>query len=326
MTRRPVRSAAPGSGPPRTKTLSIISHPSSTATTPASSAYPSTYASEAETDDDVNKLSISSLTLDTPLRPLQRPSKPAPPKPFPFLSLPSELRIKIYAYFFSEVSEVLDLGPDNYKRCHKKLGLMRTCRQINSEATFLFYSSRTFRLFPTYPGRYFKSKKPILARLSKRQRQCLTSIELRLGPGWSAPPRGWVVNDALGLSDCVNVRTLNVFVEIDPGDGVLKNFRRADGFYEGFSHNLLLAALGQLPSVHTIRFDAWPSVTKKGPMMRTLFDAAKQSDLMITWGPERGWTGAPDDDNDEPPAQPQELYIDGIPISGFAAHNVVAVA
>lgn len=290
-----------------------------------SSAYPSTYASEAETEDDVNRLNIAALTIDTPLRPFRRAPK-VPSQPFPFLSLPSELRIKIYGYFFADVNEVLDLGPDNYKRCHKKLALMRTCRQINNEATSLFYSSRTFRLFPTYPGRYFKSKKPILSRLSARQRQCLTSIELRLGPGWNAPPRGWVVNDALGLSDCVNVRTLNVFVEIDPGDSVLKNFRRADGFYEGFSHNLLLATLERLPSVDTIRFDAWPSVSKRGMMMRTLFDAARESDLMITWGPERGWKGSPDDDSDEPPAKQQDLYLDGIPISGFAAHSVVAVA
>ncbi|KOS20184.1 hypothetical protein ESCO_006188 [Escovopsis weberi] len=230
------------------------------------------------------------------------PPKPprVPAQPFNFLSLPSELRIKIYDYFFEDLGEdVLDLGPGNWKRIHKKLALMRVCRLIHEEATHFFYSTQTFRIFPTFPGRYFKSKKPLLARLKPHQRECLTSLELRLGPGWNAPPRGWAVNDALGLADCVNVRLVTVFVECDPSDGVFKGFRRSEGFYEGFCRNLLQDVLSGIPNVRVLRFDAWSSVKKSGAMMQTLLGVAAQWKGLVRWGPERGWT-----DEDEGEGEP----------------------
>ncbi|OAA80713.1 hypothetical protein LEL_00258 [Akanthomyces lecanii RCEF 1005] len=283
-------------------------------------------ASGSVTETEEVTFSIASLTLDTPLRPFQkRKPKPLEP-PFPLLSLPSELRIKIYEYFFADITEVLDLTRENHKRIHKRLGLMRTCRLISNEATHFFYSTRTFRLFPTTPGRFFKTKKPLLARLSPRQRRCLTKIEMRLGPGWSAPPAGWVVNDALGLKDCIHVHTLAVFVEVDPSDNIFNNFRRADGFYEEFSRKLLANTLDGLPSVHAIEFDAYESVQKRGAMMRSLFSIATKSEKVITWGPERGWFGTPEDP--EPPTRNgvPNRYLDSIPITGFTAQSFVAVA
>ncbi|KAK4176360.1 hypothetical protein QBC36DRAFT_10051 [Triangularia setosa] len=273
--------------------------PSSNAT-PVSSAYPSTYASEAEHDleDDVLKkmhgLSISDTPGDSYTAAMVK-KKAEIKKPFRFLDLPAELRITIYGYYFADVDHVLDLDPANYKRIHKKLGLMRTCKTIYYEATHMFYSSRTFRLFPTHPGRYFKTKKPLLARLKPRQRNCLTSLELRLGPGWSKPPRGWVVNPALGLADCVNVRKLTVFVECDPSDGIFNGFRRHDGYYEGFSTNLLNGVLDEMPFIDCLTFDAWSSVKKSGAMMRTLIELAYLRGLSIRWGPERGWTDFDDE-------------------------------
>ncbi|KAM3515165.1 hypothetical protein MY11210_001177 [Beauveria gryllotalpidicola] len=247
-------------------------------------------------------------------------------KVFPLLLLPSELRIKIYEYFFADITEVLDLTRENHKRIHKKLGLMRTCRLISNEATHFFYSTRTFRLFPTTPGRYFKTKKPLLARLSARQRRCLTKIEMRLGPGWSAPPAGWVVNAALGLQDCIHVHILAVYVEVDPSDNIFDEFRRADGFYEEFSRELLASTLKGLPSVRTIEFDAYKSVQKRGAMMRSLFSIATESGKAITWGPDRGWFGAPEDP--EPPTKNgvPNRYLNSIPITGFTAQSFVAVA
>lgn len=288
-------------------------------TTEPGNANPSGSGSAIETEEVT--VSIASLTLDTPLHTFQK-RKPKPPEPpFPLLSLPSELRIKIYEYFFAEITEVLDLTRENHKRIHKKLGLMRTCRLINNEATHYFYSTRTFRLFPTSPGRYFKTKKPLLARLSARQRRCLTKIEMRLGPGWSAPPAGWVVNAALGLKDCIHVDTLTVFVEVDTSDNIFNNFRRADGFYEEFSCKLLANTLADLPSAHIIEFDAYESVQKRGAMMRSLFNIATKSDRAITWGPERGWFGAPEDE--EPPTKNgvPNRYLDSIPITGFTAQS-----
>lgn len=211
-------------------------------------------------------------------------------KPFRFLDLPSELRIDIYAYHFEGTGDVIDLDSGNYKRIHKKLGLLRTCRIIYHEASHLFYSTRTFRIFPTEPGRHFKTKKPLLARLKTGQRRSLTSLELRLGPGWNKPPRGWVVNPALGLAECVNVRRLTVFVECDPSDNVFTGFRKADGFYEAFSMNLLDAVLAEMPFVGRIHFDAWSSVKITGAMMMGLLKVAHTRGREICWGPERNWT------------------------------------
>ncbi|RFU76147.1 hypothetical protein TARUN_6089 [Trichoderma arundinaceum] len=275
-------------------------------------------------------LNIASLTLDTPLIPLPKKPPRVPATPFHFLSLPSELRVKIYEYYFEDDGEVLDLSPDNYKRIHKKLGLMRVCRLLREEATHYYYSTRTFRIFPTYPGKYFKSKRPLLARLKPRQRECLTSLELRLGPGWNAPPKGWAVNDALGLQDCINVHKLRVLVECDPSDGIFKGFRRSEGFYEGFSRKLLGDVLEAMPAVNVVEFDAWSSVKKSGAMMTGLLKVVAEYDgTLVRWGPERGWT---DEDEEEEvstaatgpdPNRP----LESVPIQGFGnSHNIMVVA
>ncbi|KPM35955.1 hypothetical protein AK830_g10626 [Neonectria ditissima] len=297
---------------------------------------PETSGDKPVTEDDVNHLSIASLTLDTPLIPLTRKKRRVPATPLPFLSLPSELRIKIYAYFYFDEEDVdtlatpdpnnvIDLDPGNYKRFHRKLGLLRVCKQVHAEACFLFYSTRTFRIFPTYPGRHFKTKKPLLARMKPHQRQTITSLELRLGPGWGAPPRGWVVNPALGLQDCVDVEILKVYVECDPSDSTFNGFRRSDGFYEDFCMDLLSDILDGLPSVQIVEFDARRHVKKSGKMMKGLIDAATEAERLIEWGPRRGWT---DDDEDDsyvigPGQFPQQVPISG---SETGPHDIMAVA
>lgn len=292
MPRRPVAKASRAIGPSSAPTPIP-----STLTTPLSSAYPSAAPSENEwdTDDITASIPIGALTLDVPLS-NKKPPRPKP-KPFPFLALPSELRIKIYGYHFAGVGPVLDLEPENYSRIHKKLAILRTCRTIYAEASHLFFSTHTFRLFPTH-GRFFKTKKPLLARLKPHQRACITSLELRLGPGWNKPARSWVVNPALGLQDCVNVRRMVVFVECDPSDGIFKGFRRSDGFYENFSRNLLTNVLSDMPFLDSIEFDAWTSVKKSGDMMRGLLDITVANRLKIRWGPERGWSDMDDEENE----------------------------
>ncbi|KAK1778290.1 hypothetical protein QBC45DRAFT_166602 [Copromyces sp. CBS 386.78] len=312
--------------------------------TPLSSAYPSTYASEAEgdvdggidggidgqVDEDVAK-AMGALILSgsaeatgeasAPPKPLSRLAR-RKQKPFPFLELPAELRVKIYEYFFDDTHYVLDLDPDNYRRIHKKLGFFRTCRIISLEAGYLFYSTHTFRIFPTHPGKHFKTKKPLLARMSSRQRSWITSLEMRLGPGWNKPPRGWVVNPALGLHECTSVRQLTVFVECDPSDGIFNGFRRADDFYEGFSRSLLTDVLTEMPFVDNVTFDAWSSVRKKGAMMRGLINTALSHGKQVRWGPERGWT---DEDNEEEIVVPTNDMVATALLNGVGM-DVVIVA
>ncbi|KAI1138106.1 hypothetical protein F5Y05DRAFT_51509 [Hypoxylon sp. FL0543] len=266
---------------------------SSAFTTPLSSAYPSTYASEAEYDinDEVAKLAIGALTLDGSASNLRKPKR-VKQLPFRFLDLPSELRLKVYDYHFAGTGDVLDLDRDNYKRIHQKLAVFRVCRIIYREASYFFYSTHPVRIFPTIPGRFFKTKKPLLARMKPNQRSSLTSLELRLGPGWSSPPRGWVVNPALGLSDCVNVNKITVYVECDPGNDFFRGFRQPDNFYERFSKSLLTGVLDEMPWVDRIEFEAWPNVKKSGALMRGLIEVVTTRGIKIIWGKERGWTDA----------------------------------
>jgi hypothetical protein len=239
----------------------------SAATTPRSSAYPSAYPSEDEGD--------------------------APPKKvgkFPFLSLPSELRNKIYSLVFSEALPILDLDPTIFKIFHRTqmFAIFRVSRQFYREAPHHFFSTHTFRLFPTYPGRYFKTKRPLLARVPASYRKSITSLELRLGPGWNNPPRGWVVNDALGLEDCTSVRVLKIFVECDPSDAIFKGFRKSEGFYEGFCANLLDEVLKRVPSIKVVEFDAYTSVKRTGDMMAGLEAVtAKYEGKVVSWSSER---------------------------------------
>ncbi|KAK4465112.1 hypothetical protein QBC42DRAFT_26043 [Cladorrhinum samala] len=242
-------------------------------------------ASEAEVDDISKK--IHGLTLADSTAILARE---AAKKSFRFLDLPPELRITIYGHYFHDVDRVIDLEHDNHSRIFRKLVLLKTCRTIYREAAHFFYSTRTFRIFPTTPGKYFKTKKPLLARLNARQRNWITSLELRLGPGFTNPPRGWVVNPKLGLGECVNVRKLTVFVECDPSDGYFNGFRKADSFYETFSQNLLQTVLADMPFVDCLTFDGYPGVKKSGAMMRGLLEIAVMRGMLIRWGPERGWT------------------------------------
>ncbi|KAI0599026.1 hypothetical protein F4775DRAFT_552601 [Biscogniauxia sp. FL1348] len=273
------------------RAVSAVSGPtpvSSTLTTPLSSALPSAYASEAEFD--VNE-AMGALTLDESTSSGIR-SKRLKQRPFPFLHLPSELRLKVYGHHFADTGHVLDLDPDNYKRIHQKLAILRTCSTIYREASHCFYSTHPVRVFPTHPGRFFKTKKPLLARMKPGQRASITSLELRLGPGWSKPPRSWVVNPALGLNECTSVSKLTVFVECDPGNDIFKGFRQPGGFYEEFSKALLAAVLDEMPWVERIEFDAWPSVKKSGALMCGLIELSTSRGLRISWGQERGWTDA----------------------------------
>ena len=303
----------------------ISSTVSSTLPTPLGSAYPSTYASEAEfdVDEEIEKLPLDALSLESvDEATLDRPKpRRIRPRPFRFLDLPSELRLKVYDYHFASTGHVLDLDSDNYKRIHQKLSILRVCRTIYAEASYFFYSTHPVRLFPAVPGRFFKTKKPLLARMKPGQRACINTLELRLGPGWSKPPRGWEVNAALGLSQCVNVTKIAIFIECDPGNDIFKGFRQPGGFFETFSKKLLTGVLEEMPWVQRVEFDAWPSVKKSGALVTGLIELVTSRGLKINWGPERGWTDA--DEVEPPPVSHNWAPLDSLVNS---TNNILVLA
>lgn len=276
---------------------------SSLTPTPVASACPSPLlsANNSEWEDDAYLVPISSLTLEEPDKKATAavaPSVAAVPKPGQttvFMSLPVEIRLKIYGFYFADVRNngsggVIDLDPDNRKKLHKMLAIFLVSRTVYNESSHYFFSTFPFRIFPTHPLRFAKARKPLLAKLKKHQRQAITSLELRVGPGWSKPPRSWVVTDELGLADCSSVRHLRVFVEFDPSCGWADGFRWSEGSYSVFCSTLLERVLAELPAVRSIEFDAYPSVQKDGPMVLALLEAAEmQKGVAITWGPESGW-------------------------------------
>lgn len=268
---------------------------------PTTSAAPnaSTNPSEAEWDPEeaVNGLDIAALTLDVPIVNKPIVEKKAP-KPFRFMDLPSELRVKIYGHHFAEIGPVVDLEPGNYFSIHKKLSIFRVCRQVYHEASHAFYSSKTFRIFPI-DGRYGRAKKGLLARMKPQSRAHMTSLELRLGPGWGKPYRSWVVDSLVGLVDCANVRRLCVYIEIDPSDSFFSGWRKSNGFYEKFCQNLLDDILKGLPNADRVQFDAHNSVKKAGDMTRGLLEIATSNGRTICWGPKRGWTDGDEEEEEE---------------------------
>lgn len=222
-----------------------------------------------------------------------RDDEPAPKQKcvFRFFDLPTELRMKIYDLALVVPDQAVDLDPSNYRRLLPRMQCFRVSKQMHAEAAAFFYRSNTIRLFPTH-GRFFHTKRPLLARLESQHRSCITSVELRLGPGWSAPPRCQKVDDTLGLEDCVSLRTLKVFVELDPNGDIFNGFRgRGNGkeFYKAFCTAIVSDIFSRVPSIIAVELDAFPSVSKDSPLVLAILDSCKKASKKVIWGPLRGW-------------------------------------
>lgn len=95
------------------------------------------------------------------------------------------------------------------------------------------------------------------------------------------------------------MRTLKIFVECDPSDNIFAGFRGAgatEDTYKFFCINLLLGIFQQVPSLHTVEIDAYPSVKKDSPIVLGLRRHIERAGKSLTWGPLRGW----DLESDEP--------------------------
>lgn len=194
---------------------------------------------------------------------------------FRFFDLPFELRSKVLSYILV-LDRVIDLDPNNYRAAHQRLNIFLVSQRLHAESSQIFYSRHTFRIFPTH-GRFFSPKtKPLLSRLSGQYCERLTSLELRLGPGWSNPPKSWRVTDALGLEQMSAVRTIKVFVECDPSHEIFRGFRIGKDFFTEFAAELLEGVMKRLPVLERVEYDGWPSVMREGPLVERLVGVAKE--------------------------------------------------
>ncbi|KAI4676312.1 uncharacterized protein J4E88_007226 [Alternaria novae-zelandiae] len=209
-------------------------------------------------------------------------------QPFRFFDLPSELRLRIYEELLV-FPKTIDLDPTNYRTVAPALRLFLVDHRMHDEASRVFYGRNTFRVFPIH-GRYINRKHPLLAWLPRKYRALLTRLELRLGPGFTKPPKCWVVDSRLGLAAVKKVYKLKIFVEIDPASNeVFEGWRVGNNFYTEYCVGLLRGLLAQVPSIDDVEFDAYPSVSKDSPLLKGLVEETKLNQKRVAWGPERGW-------------------------------------
>lgn len=204
--------------------------------------------------------------------------------------------------------------PMNYRLVLPRLSLFLVSRRMHNEAYPVFYG-QTIRIFPHHDhGRFFHTKKPLLARLPPHYRSAIVSMELRLGPGWSKPPKCQNAGDALGLRDCTSLRVLKILVEIDPSEAVFNGFRgknATEDTYKLFCVDLLSQIVEQVPSLETVELDAYPGVRKEAPLVMALRRTTNKSGKRFVWGPQRGW----EKDSDEPGSIGLENVMAGMGIS-----------
>ncbi|KAG8533591.1 uncharacterized protein KY384_001331 [Bacidia gigantensis] len=208
---------------------------------------------------------------------------------FRFFELPSELRLKILSLII-ESHVTIDLQPNMHRNAPDRLNLFLTSKRMHAVVAGFFFGSNTFRIFPTH-GRYFGPKvAPLLARLPTKYREMMTSLELRLGPGWGNPPDWWKVHntnlrdygdDWLGLGDMKDVNRLMVFVEVDPNQDVFKTFRRSRVSFTKFSRSLLRDIMFTLPGLTHVAFDAWPSVKLDGVLMCAMMEETQRKGIEV---------------------------------------------
>jgi hypothetical protein len=205
------------------------------------------------------------------------------PSPFPFLSLPAEIRNRIYSLILArDHPKPLILLPNH----RAPTSLFLTSSQIHREASYLFYTSQTFRLFPIQE---FKPL-PTVAEVPLRYRSLITKVELILGPGWTAPPKSWKVTPRMAkiLKQSRQASWLRVFVEVDPSHPIFASFRVSHGFYTEFAGKLLRDVLVAMPQVQCVQLDGNPSVRMEGPLVSRLRAEIEALGRVVEWGKERG--------------------------------------
>src|SRR2546423_5140938 len=206
-------------------------------------------------------------------RPLALPPSVAPKPPFPFFALPNEIRNRIYALV------LFTSAPYCKTTC---TSLLLASRRLHNEASYILYSSTTFRIFPLQDF----TPIPTIRDLPYRYRKLITSVELVLGPSWTAPPKTWKVNKSMAraLASMGLVQTLNVFVEVDPSHPIFAKFRVSHGFYTEFCGQLLRDVLKTMPTLKCVQISGRPSVQLDGPLVSRLRQEIEAQGKLLKWG------------------------------------------
>lgn len=95
----------------------------------------------------------------------------------------------------------------------------------------------------------------------------------------------------------MSLRTLKIFVELDPSDDYFEGFRGKGNdkeSYRNFCVGLLQGIIEQVPSLATVEVDAYPSVTKSAPLVLGLVAEVSKAGKKLAWGPVREWDDAKD--------------------------------
>ena len=201
--------------------------------------------------------------------------------PFRFLDLPPEIRREILDYLLIRSGSI-----DIDVKAHGTLSrFLLVSKQFCEEAASSFYGGNTFRILPTHPRAAGRYARPLLRDFSRWHRSMIVSLELRLGPFWSDPPKCWKITKRMGLEQVNSLRLLKVFIEIDPSHPVFNGFRGTKKPYHVFCSDLLDQILGRLPKVEEVRFDAYASASRGMLLMDTLVELARSHGKRISWGP-----------------------------------------
>lgn len=210
-----------------------------------------------------------------------------------FFDLPAEIRLRIYEFLLVEPLTTVNMDPSNYRHIRPRLTCFLVSRRMHEEAYHVFYGSphQPMCLYPIHP-RFWLTKKPLLARIGPRYRAAVHTLDLRLGPGWSKPPRCWHTGPTLGLEDCTSLRKLQIFIEVDPSSDIFNGFRghgNTKETYKDFCVDILKGIFAQVPSLETVEIDAYEAVERDAPLVRGLTTAVIDAGKRIAWGPKRGW-------------------------------------
>lgn len=203
--------------------------------------------------------------------------------PFSFLELPGEIRNRIYRLvLYSSAGSRAD-GRKKSRTC-----ILATSKRIHQEASYLLYSSASFKIFPLQDF----VPVPVIQELRPMYRSMVTNLEIVLGPSWNSPPETWRVSKLLArrLRMLSALKTLRIFVELDPTIPELERYRISYDFYTNFCGNLIRDVLATMPHLKLIELDGNPGIDTAGPLVTRLLIEGEVKNITCALGPTKELT------------------------------------